>query len=73
MARSSGGGCWQVESARVQRKGAPGPAGSGWRTEGGGGHPRSILGVAALTVKGVLRYEGVHERKQGRERERGRQ
>lgn len=58
----------------MQRKGAPGPAGSGWwRTEGGRGgvHPRSILGVAALTVKGVLRYEGVHERKQGRDEKEG--
>lgn len=39
--------------------------------EGGGSiHPRSIPGVAALTVKGVLRYEGAREKI--RERRRGR-
>lgn len=69
-----GGGCWKVESARVQRKGALEPTGWGWlvenRSKRGGIHPRSIPGVAVLTVKGVLRYEGAREK--ARERRRGR-
>lgn len=56
----------------MQRKGALEPA--GWGGDGevrrGGIHPRSIPGVAALTVKGVLRYEGAQEK--ARERRRGR-
>lgn len=69
-----GGGCWKVESARVQRKGALEPTGWGWSVENssrrGGIHPRSIPGVAVLTVKGVLRCEGAREK--ARERRRGR-
>lgn len=65
------GGCWKVESARVQRQGCIGTSGRGWRTvQRGGIHPRSIPGVAALTVKGVLRYEGAREK--AGERRRGR-
>lgn len=43
-----------------------------WRTvrREGDIHPRSIPGVAVLTVKGVLRYEGAREK--ARERRRGR-
>lgn len=48
--------------------------GWGWLVENsskrGGIHPRSIPGVAVLTVKGVLRYEGAREK--ARERRRGR-
>jgi len=64
---------WKVESARVQGKGALEPAGWGGAGEQSGGrgiHPRSIPGVAALTVKGVLRYESARENARARRRER---